>query len=171
MNTAVLKTPVLKALARLLHPLGYRKTGPVFSLNLGEVIHLVEVQTSRQSTANEVKLTVNLGVFVPGLVYADIRDITKPSIPLSQWRQRIGALLPEQADTWWSISSSEQAVEVATEISSRIENYGLAALASVQSMSALAAIWGSGRSPGLTERQRQELLVRLKEALSTKKHC
>lgn len=166
MASGDLKAPTMLALRELLHPLGYRKSSSLFSRPLQDVVHLIEVQGSRQSTAAEAKFTVNIGVFAPALIYADVRATTKPSIPLAHWRKRLGFLSPENEDTWWKVRTSQQAEAVAIDIATRIECFALPALGQLQQLNALVSLWQGGQSPGLTEHQRKEFLVRLGHAPS-----
>lgn len=165
MTPAELKRPILSALQTMLRPLGYRKTSSLFQLVRGEVVHLIEVQGANASKANEAKFTVNVGVFAPELVYPDVRDFTKPSIELAHWQTRLGSLSPENRDLWWHVASASEAATAAADIADRTNRFALPALAQLEDLSALAMLWKSGRSPGLTEFQRVELLSRLQTHL------
>lgn len=166
MASTDLKAPMMLALSELLRPLGYRKSSLLFSRSLHDVVHLIEVQGSRRSTAEEAKFTVNVGVFSPMLIYPDVRATTKPSIPRAHWRQRLGVLSPENKDIWWTVRTEQQAESAVVDIATRIERFALPALGQLQQLDALVTLWKSGRSPGLTEHQRKELLVRLGHASS-----
>jgi hypothetical protein len=156
--------PVLAELKSLLAPLGYRKTAALFSLDRGDVVHLIQLQSSQGSTAAQALVTVNLGVFVPSLVYADVRDQTKPSIAGAHWRQRLGIVMPEKRDKWWSIDETMEAKARTSEIVSNVAGVGLNALAEVPSLEALRRIWESGVCPGLTDVERQCYLRQLAES-------
>ncbi|RST48493.1 DUF4304 domain-containing protein [Variovorax sp. MHTC-1] len=156
-----LKTPTLDALKQFLHPLGYRKKAGLFSRELKDVVHLVEVQGSRHSTSAQAVFTVNLGIFVPELVYPDVREATKPSIPGGHWMQRLGVLCPENQDLWWKPETPEQALEAADDILNRLRLFGIPVLEALPNAVSLVELWKSGRSPGLTERQRAKFLVAL----------
>lgn len=163
MTPAELKRPILTALQTVLQPLGFRKKSSLFQLDRGKVVHLIEVQGSND---NKAKFTVSIGVFAPELVYPDVRDTTEPSIALAHWRTRLGSLSPENKDLWWQVASSGEAATAAADIADRTQKFALPALAQLADLSALAVLWRSGRSPGLTEFQRAELLSRLQEHLS-----
>jgi hypothetical protein len=167
MATSRLKAPTFLALKALLAPLGYRKSANLFSRATCDVVHLVEVQGSRQSTVETARFTVNIAIFAPDLVYADVRDTTKPSVPRAHWRQRIGALSSEQQDLWWEVSNPEQAASAAQDIATRIERFVLPRLAVLPDLGALVRLWQSGQSPGLTAFQRNEFLARLGRMSST----
>jgi Domain of unknown function (DUF4304) len=164
MSPASLRSPILEALDGVLRPLGYRRTASVFSLTLPEVVHLVNLQSSKYSVSGNLEVTVNLGIFAPQLIYPDVREFRKPSIELAHWRQRIGRVSPSNSDQWWKISSIAEAGEVAAEIASHVATFGLQALSAISSLQDLENLWNSGRSPGLTEHERKELLPRLQKA-------
>jgi hypothetical protein len=163
MSTPEGKAQVLDDLKRLLGPLGYRKAGALFSLDFHDVVHLVGVQSSQASTAKQTQLTIDLGVFAPALVDSDVREHTKPSIAEAHWRQRLGFVMPERQDRWWSIASAAEARSVGAQMAAALATHGLKALAGIPDLGALKRLWNSGSSPGLTERQRQRCLERLEK--------
>ena len=167
MTPTALKLPILTAVRALLRPLGYRKASGTFQRSLEEVVHMVEVQGSRSNVAGNAEFTVNVGVFVPALVYADVREFTKPSVPTAHWRMRLGELVPLGKDLWWRVSSLVEADAAAAEICELVERKALPALARIHDLRSLASLWQAGQSPGLTEHQRTELLSRLSAASSS----
>jgi len=161
MSTLALKAPTLTRVHHLLSPLGYRKAAALFSRAVEDVIHLIEVQGSRSSTNQEVLFTVNVGVFVPALIYPDVRDVTRPSIPDAHWRERLGFLCPEQKDLWWKVSSAHEALDAAEDVAARNQRFALPALAGIGNTNALATVWRTGQSAGLTEFARKKYLLML----------
>jgi hypothetical protein len=153
--------PVLAQLQAALTPLGYRRAGSLFLRELAEVVHLVELQTTQGETGGQVAATVNLGVYVPTLVDADIRQYIRPSIPQAHWRERLGILLPQRRDWWWSIESPAAADLTGCEIASSVEAYGLPLLSKIPDLASLRRIWETGASPGLSDYQRRRHLERL----------
>jgi Domain of unknown function (DUF4304) len=158
MQPSELKKRILSALKDLLNPVGYRKSGSLFSKQLCDVVHLIEVQSSSENTSSESRFTVNIGIFSPTLVYADVRDFRKPSIPDAQWRERLGSLCPEKKDMWWNISSLEQSESAALDIRHRVETYALPILSGLSDLKSLGVLWSSGLSPGITSSRRAEYL-------------
>jgi len=55
---------VTEPIAALLKSHGYRKTGRTFRRVLDDVDHLITIQKSVASSALEIRLTVNLGVWI-----------------------------------------------------------------------------------------------------------
>lgn len=161
MSPTELKAPIIAEVKQLLHPLGFRKAGALFSRTSENVVHLIEVQGSRQSTSALAKFTINVGVFVPELIYPDVRDFGKPSIPEAHWRERLGSLSPEGSDLWWEVMTQAEAVAAAKDIAARLTTYALPALGGLPNIEALVMLWQSGRCPGLTDYQRKEYLATL----------
>ena len=153
------KKAILAALAATLGPAGFRKGGSVFKRDRKDVVHLLSLQSSTESTADSLRVTVNLAIWVEAL--ADER--TKPDVAASQWRQRIGFLLPVHQDYWWIARSDAEARSVASEICDAVVKHGLPALDALSSTADLAVLWESTRSPGLTAIQAHRYLACLRE--------
>jgi hypothetical protein len=161
MPSFALKAPVLAQLQAALAPRGFRAAGMLFHRELEDVVHLVELQGTQEENAAHIAVTINLGVFAPALVDPDIRDYIRPSIPQAHWRERIGILMPQRRDKWWSIENAGQAAAVGAEIVVSVEAYGLAPLGRIPDIAALRRIWETGASPGLSDYQRRRHLERL----------
>jgi hypothetical protein len=157
MSTASYKNTALAVMAEALRPVGFHKRGSCFERSLTDVVHLVGLQASTSSTAALLRITANLAIWVPSL--ADGRD--RPDIWSSHWRQRLGELMPERSDRWWTITTEQEAAVAATEITSGLLSYGLPALDSLSSVAALQQVWEAGKSPGLTKTQSQRYVERL----------
>ena len=163
MFTASHKGMILAAIADALRPAGFRKNGSKFTRNLGDVIHLISLQSSTSSTAASLQATANLAVWVPAL--ADNEG--PPDMWSSHWRERIGQLMPDRSDRWWTVTNEKEAAVAASEIREAIQMYVLPTFAALATSAALVQLWKSGVSPGLTERQAQRYLQRLHESSRT----
>jgi hypothetical protein len=161
MPTLALKASVLAALQAALEPLGFVASGALLQRELAEVVHLVELQSSQEANVSHIAVTVNLGVYAPSLVDAGIRDYIRPSIPQAHWRERLGILMPQRRDRWWTIENPEQAAEAGAEIAASVTEYGLAPLGKIADLASLRRIWETGVSPGLSDYQRRRHLERL----------
>jgi hypothetical protein len=150
---------ILAALAETLGPDGFRKSGPVFKRSREDVVHLLSLQSSTESTADSLRVTLNLAIWAESLA----AERTKPEVAASQWNERIGFLLPVRQDRWWIARSDAEARSVAAEICAAVVKYGLPALDAISSTADLALLWESNRSPGLTAIQAQRYLARLRE--------
>jgi len=161
-----LAEPTLLALKASLKPHGYSKNGSTFRLRSNETVRVISLQSSTKSTSVFAKVTVNLGVHVLALQDPE-RPEKNPSVWSPHWNQRIGHLMPENRDIWWSIYSAQESVSVASEIARCVEQYGLPSLAQVATVKALRQLWESGRSPGLTEVQRIRHLQKLAHVVAS----
>lgn len=138
---------------------GFEKLGAnAFSRRVNDVLHIVELQKSKYSTASCFEFTVNLGVLSLELANRAGTDAYAPQICFCHWTARLGELMPEAQDKWWEISSGEGASTVAEEVTTAIVQYGLPALAALDSTSRLKAFWESGNYGGLTEFLRTKYL-------------
>jgi hypothetical protein len=127
---------------------------------------LINLQRSRRNTVDLVKFTVNLGVLSTRLAafFADTPPGKRPSVWDCHWRQRIGWLLPQNRDVWWSIDIGTSFPELSSEIEMYLVDLVVPELEAHISDEALRDLWLSGRSPGLTDFQRlMNLSVLLKE--------
>jgi hypothetical protein len=165
MKAKPLIDPVLLALAVLLRSRGYIKSGSTFRLRTLDTIFIISLQSSDSSTSTLAKVTVNLGVHVPALQDPQ-RPEKNPSASSVHWHERIGRLMPEKRDIWWSIHSAEEAASVAPIITRCVEQFGIPALAEVSTVQALKRLWESGCSPGLTEVQRVRHLQALSQVVA-----
>ena len=154
MNSDLYKRMVAGAVHDVLGPIGFKKRALSFSRSFPEVIQFVTIQSSVSSTSAEVRLTLNLGVLIPSLSeHSERGDISS-----SQWRMRLGQLLPERSDRWWLLDSTHMASVAATEIVTSLVSYGLPQLDKLRSIPALVEMWHSGKSPGITAVQRTRYL-------------
>jgi hypothetical protein len=156
-NAKVYRQAVLAALSAELRPLGYRKRGMVFLRELADVIHVVALQSSTQSTTASLRVTVNLGVWVPAL--AD--EAEHPGPWTAHWRERLGGVMPDSDDLWWTIDAPDAEPAVSAAMVVALRAYGLPALATLPNAAALLALWQNGRSPGQTAGAATRLAARL----------
>ena len=76
-------------------------------------------------------------------------------------RERIGFLLQPSSDHWWVLTAATDARVVANEVAASVVEAGLPYLNAYGTDESLLALWQSGRSPGLTERQRLRFMALL----------
>jgi hypothetical protein len=82
-------------------------------------------------------------------------------------RERIGMLLPERPDKWWQIGSETDADALVSEVSRLIFEEAVPYLERYLETGALAKLWETGKSPGLTETQRMRYLARVNTLRTT----
>jgi hypothetical protein len=117
---------------------------------------LLDFQKSRNSTNSEKIFTINLGVCSGELLQFFSPDLLnkKPSIEVCHWRERIGFLLPEHQDKWWTIRTAESLNILFSELEEIIIHIAIPAIKLHLSDEQLSNEWLSGKSPGLTDTQR-----------------
>src|SRR3569623_3233665 len=143
MPTKEFKQQILAAVTEVLRPAGFQKKGTLFTRDFADVVHLVTVQAGVGSTADSVRTTVNLGVWVPALAPDE-----KPDIWAALWQVRLGFLMPEKRDVWWEAASDDEAGAVAERIAGAIREFGLPALSRLAERRALLHQWKTGEAPG-----------------------
>lgn len=143
--------------AEVLRPACFRKKGSLFRKMIGGAWQLVEFQRSRKSTSDLVYFTVNLGVCLEAL-RPPLERSEGPRIEDCHWRERIGFLTGEKRDVWWTIAGESEVEYVANQIGAILTESGLSTLERYANEDALIHLWTSGKSPGLTEQQREEAL-------------
>ncbi|MGI5170702.1 DUF4304 domain-containing protein [Spirillospora sp. CA-253888] len=107
----------------------YRMRAPGFWAQIG-------FQKSRGNDADLVKFTVNVSVIEQAAWERDRQ--ARPYLParpsphciygVEQWTERIGILMPSQADHWWKVRSGWPTTRIAAEVVTAIADYGLPAM-------------------------------------------
>jgi hypothetical protein len=158
---------LVKRVGDFLQQRGFEGRGPVFFRVRAGNWALIALQKSQKTSADAIVFTVNVGVVSERLA----RFFSIPLMPNRppeagewHWRQRLGFLLPEGLDKWWTIKSNTRIEEVSREVERALE----LALPEVEKHirdEFLRDLWLTGRSPGLTEVQRLKNLAVLLKAL------
>jgi hypothetical protein len=153
-------------LAASLKSCGYRKMGRKFCRALGDVDHLIVIQKSVSSSAREIRVTVNLGIWIRSLapIRAGVPD--KADLWSAHWQARIGHLMPAPKDRWWTATSDDEASAIGQEMAGALTKYGLPMLERFPDARTLVALWREGASPGLTEFERRRLLEKYERQAS-----
>lgn len=160
MDTAAYRQVVLNRVGLVLRPLGFRKRGLFFERRLTDVVQFVSLQASTISTALSLKLTVNVGVLIPEL----LETWEKADVWSCQWNQRLGFLMPNPEDRWWTIESSSEAGDVAEVLAEAIRVFAVPSLDKLIGRNEIVQLWRGGSSPGITDAQRKRYLEALSSA-------
>jgi hypothetical protein len=144
-------------IAEMLKPHGFRKSGLNFSALRDEAMLIIGLQSSTESTQDVLKITCNAAIQLRQLARG-----SRPSAWDAHWRKRIGFFMPEPQDFWWACASDEAADRAGREIAALLETIVLREMERLAVPAAMAALWKSGSSPGLTDRQRVECLSELR---------
>lgn len=162
----------LKAcLVKRLAPNGFIDASGLVWRQVNDTVVVLEVQKDRKySSKEEVRFTVNAGISVDALrdFVAAAGGPSASEVPPPErchWRQRVGQLLPEQSDVWWSVSDEQGAQSACDEIASGLIGIALPKVEAMASSEALVRSWQEGRGQGLTEYERRLNLAKLLIAL------
>jgi len=143
--------------ARYLRSEGFLRKRQAFLLGRSDGWALVVFQKSRKSTQTEILFTINLGVVSRRLMEFCEDGLGFPNIDDAHWRVRVGYLLPEKRDIWWTITPSTKYEHLLGEVESAL-NRSIAELKTYLNDEVLRDLWLAGISPGLTDLQRLMLL-------------
>lgn len=155
---------VLNATWAILRDAGYSKRGTCFRIKSDGNVGMIDFQRSSDSSASAIKFTVNLGVVSGELLrrWDPEKDLMKEGISGAHLRERIGVLMPEKEDRWWTVTSLPVAA-IKAEVANLIATLVVPFVRQHAHDSDLIALWRTGRSPGLTEGQRVRNLAMLEE--------
>lgn len=143
--------------------MGFAKRGNSLKKKLGNNVGIIEFQRSRQNTSERLIFTINLAV-----IHGDLLDEWRPPLDNAvsmdgQLVERIGWLLPEGQDKWWEITKATDQDALVNEVSDLIRDKGAPYIQRYLDVDELIALWESNKSPGLTAKQRDGYLERIKK--------
>lgn len=153
---------IIGQIQQVLAPLKFRRRRHTFFADRNDVLWIVNIQKSIKSTKEALIVTVNLGILARSLAERTDGNSGHAEIWDCHWRSRLGHLMPENSDRWWRVASEEEASETAREVTLLLAEYGLPILEDLDSTDRLAALWETGKSPGLTAVQRDRYLSQLR---------
>jgi len=135
---------------------GYRRKALTFHLSRHGNWGVLNFQKSRKSTSEVIYFTLNLGVASAKLlVFSGSRFAeAAPALEDCHWRERLGFLLPEHQDKWWTIDANSSVPQLADEFRRHLQGFAVPTIEKYIADEALRDLWLSGASPGLTEVQR-----------------
>lgn len=138
--------------AKRLAAAGFKRKGFHLHRRAGELFHAIQFQASRWGSAAEGKFTVNLIVTSPDLYEAWIGPPfpVNPASALFPIQMRIGSLMPQRTDYWWTVGSDTDISSLAIEVAETIENCAIRFFASYESNEALLSQLRKGICPGCT---------------------
>jgi hypothetical protein len=150
MNTPATKL-LQKALRETLEPaivrMGFEGKKRIYRRNRNGLMDIVDIQLWKYNDANRARFTIELGLCVPVALemaaalqsFAYFRSsVASPGITECAERERIGILIPEPKDRWWTISSGTDPTAVASEVVTNLEKFGMPWLERYDSLEAFA---------------------------------
>src|SRR5262245_1132211 len=113
---------------------GFQKRGHRFRRIHEDAVWMIQGQSSSASSAAGLKMTVNLGVFVPRRYRVNGWRDEAPEWPTDSdchYRTRLGSVMPEKTDLWWDADSDETAIALGRRLLSLLLRWGVPALEAV----------------------------------------
>ncbi|GAA4425347.1 hypothetical protein GCM10023188_06190 [Pontibacter saemangeumensis] len=111
----------------VLKPLGFKKKGNNFYLQLENLGQIINIQKSSYYSKDHINFTINTGIFLPeywkGLFYNQDKEVPSfPTEPECLIRKRIGELR-NQNDTWYDIDDNTEESQLISEMRANLENF------------------------------------------------
>lgn len=114
-------------IAPLLKGHGFKKKARNFYRSFDDRIDVINVQASQSNLGAKGKSTINLGVYYPAVAEI-IEAIPVKGMPKEYnctVRERIGGVLDDRQDIWWSVDETTNLKEVAIELATKVEVFCL----------------------------------------------
>ena len=155
MRVSELYKELIKEISSLLKEKHFSRKGNCFYLRQGNNWGLIDFQKSRKSSSDEVIFTINVGICSGALLEFFSPELLekKPSIEVCQWRERLGFLLPDRQDRWWTVREGP-IDSLMAELTSYLLKIAIPEIKAHLDDKQLCNEWLSGKSPGLTDIQR-----------------
>ena len=134
---------------------GFRRKGLHLHRKVGELFHAIHFQASQWGTSDEGKFTVNLIVTAPFL-YTEWIGSPFPVNPASAMfpiQMRIGSLMPQRSDYWWTVAADTDISSLAREVAAAVDSCAIQFFTSYGSEEALLSQLRQGKCPGCTAPQ------------------
>lgn len=153
---------VVDETADKLQPLGFVRWGLVMRLLAEGNAAIVSFQKSKYADEEEIEFTINLSIVCGRLLDADARPLALTQEIDGHLRERIGFLMDDPDDIWWSIEPWTDSEKLAAEISDLVVTRGVPYLMQYMRTEALIELWASGEAPGMTDLEQARFLRALK---------
>ncbi len=118
---------IKESFIEILKPLGFKKKANNFYLPLEKIGHIINIQKSRYSTKDDIRFTINVGIFSPEYWLACFNYHNKdvpayPTEPECMIKERISCMrgLP---DIWYNITTTTDIEELIAEMKYNISSF------------------------------------------------
>lgn len=149
--------------------IGFRSGSNIAWRRHKDTVVVVEIQKDRKvGLGGESRFTINVGISINLLRPA---NSVVPPPEKCHWRQRLGRMLPQQADTWWVVGDIQTAQLLCDEIGDGLLRIALPKVDEMASSDALLHAWHQDQGQGLTEYERRVCLIRLLIALDRREEA
>ena len=142
---------LIRNLKPLLRSNGFLRRGQNFTCESLECWGCINFQKSRYSAAEEKRFTINLAIAAKRILAYEGKEVDAcPPTYACHWTIRIGVLMPERNDIWWTLSSEESLVAVEAEIQMTLSELAIPTVKAHLTEKGLLELWGS-KMPGAFE--------------------
>lgn len=157
---------LIKGISQSLKSEGFSRKGQSFYTKHEENWGVINFQKSTSGNEKSVVFTVNLGIASGRLFRFSGKLIEdRPLIEDCHWRQRLGFLLPEKKDVWWTIVVTTLLDRLVKDMENLLCQYGIPEIEKNIRDETLRDLWLTGKSPGLTNFERLKNLSVLIKAI------
>lgn len=140
----------------------FRKKGETYFIQRNRNYGIINFQRRKDSSPDSTVFTINLGVYSWTLMILDrIRVRTFPGIRHCQWKRRIGFLMDQQQDHWWSIDANSSMSGLVAGISDLIKMRAIPEIEKYIIDENLERLWMDGNANSLTHQQTLLYLIAL----------
>ena len=118
---------IKESFIEILKPLGFKKKANNFYLPLEKIGHIINIQKSQYSTKDDIRFTINVGIFSPEYWLACFNYHNKdvpvyPTEPECLIRKRIGWIRGLD-DTWYAVTTMTDVEELIAEMKYNISSF------------------------------------------------
>lgn len=118
---------IKESFIEILKPLGFKKKANNFYLPLEKIGHIINIQKSRYSTKDDIRFTINVGIFSPEYWLARFNYHNKdvpafPTEPECLIRKRIGCMRGLD-DTWYTVTTTTDTDDLVAEMKYNISGF------------------------------------------------
>jgi len=127
-NTKKIRQIVDRGLGPCLTSASFHKHGADFSRKYGEALHVIDFQLNKWNTNELGKFTLNIGAHftsVAALLFGTDPMPVNPKESRCLLRARVGLLMPEHRDHWWSVTSETDGDSMSEELATVCSSYVL----------------------------------------------
>ena len=138
---------ILKQLATVLEPAGYRQQGRTFVSDRDEVVLFVRLRRLAQPGGGERRLpaayVLELGTLLKELAHRLGQPTHAPRLTDAHWRDQLGWLLPEYGEDHWVVHDRDGARAAGEEMTAVVQRYVLPALERMSTTVGLVTTWAT----------------------------
>jgi hypothetical protein len=128
-NTKKIRQIVARGLGPCLTNAGFQRQGADFSRKYREALHVINFQLDKWNSKELGKFTLNIGAHftsVAALLFGtDPMPVTSPKERNCLLRTRVGLLMPEHRDHWWSVTSETGGDSMSEELANVCSSYAV----------------------------------------------